>query len=63
MRLTRLLLHPVKEEFGRVLDRIIRHTKIVDHIAVATELLKADNFRSGKITNPTYTFRLRLMNG
>jgi hypothetical protein len=35
-------------EFTDVLDRVERHAKEVDSVAVATELLKASEFRAGK---------------
>ncbi|KAI9731058.1 MAG: hypothetical protein M1834_005521 [Cirrosporium novae-zelandiae] len=45
VRLSRLILHPTKEEFRDITERIVRHAKIVDHVAVATELIKADKSR------------------
>jgi hypothetical protein len=42
---------PFKEEFGGILDRIKRHSKVVDSTAVAIEMLKAAEFRKGKIAN------------
>jgi hypothetical protein len=42
---------PFEEEFGDILGRIKRHSKIVDSTAVAIEMLKAAEFRKGKIAN------------
>jgi hypothetical protein len=50
-RFCRLLVFPFEDEFGDILDRIKRHSKIMDSTAVATEMLKAAEFRNGKVVN------------
>lgn len=43
---------PFEEEFGDILDRIKRHSKIVDSTAIATEMLKNAEFRNSKVASP-----------
>jgi hypothetical protein len=51
VRFAKLFVRPFEEEFGDILVRLERHSKIVDRTAVATELLRADEFRKGNATN------------
>lgn len=44
-------MFPFEKEFGDILERVKRHSKIVDSTAMATEMLKAAEFRKGKAMN------------
>jgi len=50
--MTRLFIHPFKEDFGDIFDRLKRRTEVVDLTAVATQLLRAEESRQGKAPNP-----------
>ena len=43
-------MFPFEKEFGDIVDRIKRHSKVVDSTAMAIEMLRAAEFRRGEIT-------------
>jgi hypothetical protein len=45
LRLVRQVQCPFEKEFGEILQRLDRHSKIVDKTAVAVEMLKASEYR------------------
>ncbi|KAF2189335.1 hypothetical protein K469DRAFT_748014 [Zopfia rhizophila CBS 207.26] len=45
-RLGRIVATSMREELGEIIDRLKTHAKIVDHTAVAAELIRAATFRS-----------------
>jgi len=47
--MARLFVRSFKEEFGDIFDRLKRRTEVVDLTAMATQLLRADESRQGKI--------------
>jgi hypothetical protein len=51
VRFCRLLVFPFEKEFGDIVDRIKRHSKIVDSTAMAIEMLRTAEFRKGEVMN------------
>jgi hypothetical protein len=47
VRLTCQFYRPFEKEFGDVIERLERHSKAADEIAIATEMHKAAEFRRG----------------
>ncbi|KAI9856968.1 MAG: hypothetical protein M1813_008684 [Trichoglossum hirsutum] len=58
VRFAKLFVRPFEEEFGDILVRLERHSKIVDRTAVATELLRADEFRKEARTKDQQTLKI-----
>jgi hypothetical protein len=53
VRLGRVIVHPFKDKFGDILGRLKRHLKIANQTALASELIKAEEFRKGRVTDPS----------
>jgi hypothetical protein len=54
VRLAKTIVRPFKEEFGAIIARIKRHTKLVDSTARVIEMSRASVFRKGKVTIAVY---------
>jgi tetratricopeptide (TPR) repeat protein/energy-coupling factor transporter ATP-binding protein EcfA2 len=63
VRLYGIIVSPIKEKLAEVIERLRTHAKIVDHTAVATELLKASEFRNRMTTEPCFFSSFKLMRG
>ncbi|KAF7503591.1 hypothetical protein GJ744_003574 [Endocarpon pusillum] len=59
VRLGGLIASPFKEELAEVTERLKTHAKIVDHTAVATELVRASEFRNHMLSRERLDMKLK----
>jgi hypothetical protein len=60
MRLVRQVQCPFETEFGGILQRLDRHSKVVDKTAVAVELLKASEYRKAQDLAAKATLKVQI---